>query len=136
MEFQCITMETPEPDNIEINLLKKDLLFNNKQFNLNMEKINEDTIKLIILNNSNGCDKYEGEYNFKNFQLLNKYFKMFNNFDELINDLIEIIQENNIEITNETDNEIFINVKVMSRKDNIVKLCLKKKELYEKDKIK
>ena len=66
---------------------------------------------------------------------MNKYFKMFDDLNELENDLINTIKENNIEITNIIEKEILINLKVFARNNNIVTIKLKQAEINEKDKI-
>ena len=66
---------------------------------------------------------------------MNKYFKMFDNIEELETDLISIIKDNNIEISNILENEIILQLKVLARNDNLVKINLQKVEINEKDKI-
>ena len=60
---------------------------------------------------------------------------MFDDLNELENDLINTIKENKIDIIKATENEISFNLKVLSRNDNNVIFKLKKAEIDEKDKI-
>ena len=56
----------------------------------------------------NTYEKYKNELNLNYIKKLNKYFKMFDNINELENDLIDINKENNIEIANVSKNEIIL----------------------------
>ena len=88
-----------------------------------VNKKNEEIIKFILMSKDiNTYEKYENELNLNYFKKLNKYFKMFDNINELENDLIAINKENNIEIANVSNNEIILQLRVLARNDNIVKL--------------
>jgi len=133
-EAPCIMFETPE--NEEKSIINKELVFKEMKFNFSINRINEDQIKFILLNKEiKDYKKYYNIFSLDNFKNMNKYFKMFDELSELENDLISIIKDNNIEIINVTKNEISINLKVLSRNDNIVTIKLKKAEIEEKDKI-
>ena len=93
-------------------------------------------LKFILLNKkTKDTKKYFSIYTLNDFKKLNKYFKMFDDLNELENDLINTIKENKIDIIKATENEISFNLKVLSRNDNNVIFKLKKAEIDEKDKI-
>lgn len=74
-----------------------------------VNKKNEEIIKFILMSKDiNTYEKYKNELNLNYFKKLNKYFKMFDNINELENDLIAINKENNIEIANVSKNEIIL----------------------------
>ena len=129
-------METPLPKNTEKNIINIDLSYNNKKYCLIINTINEETIKFISKNkNINENEKYEKEFNLEDFKNMNKYFKMFDNINELEKDLIPLIKENNVEIFNITKNEFKLSLKVLTRIDNIVLINLKKVEINDKENI-
>ena len=129
-------METPLPKNTEKNIINIDLSYNNKTYCLSINIINEEIIKFISKNkNFNEYEKYEKEFNLEDFKNMNKYFKMFDNINELEKDLIPLIKENNVEIFNITKNECKLSLKVFTRIDNIVLIDLKKVEINDKENI-
>lgn len=132
-----IPIITKGPDNkiIEINIFKAQLKFYDIQYNLYSDELNYDKLKLVLIQNDNNYNKYEQQFNLDDFYKINKYFKMFDSLKNLENDLIEIIKDNNIEITNIDNNEINLKIKVLSRHDNLVNIKLKKNELNEKEKL-
>ena len=118
---QSIFMETPEEDSLMI----KEIMYKDIKYNLYINKKN-DKIKFSLLND---FDKYEKEYILKDLHKINKYFKMFDNLENLVNDLIANISEykNDLQIINVNNQEFSINIKILAREDNIVKIVLKKK---------
>ena len=133
-EAPCIMFETPKND--EKNIFNTEILYNEISYTFSINKFNEDKLKFIILNkNSKDTKKYYNIFSLDDFKKMNKYFKMFDDLNELENDLINTIKENNIEITNIIEKEILINIKVLARNNNIVTIKLKQAEINEKDKI-
>ena len=133
-EAPCIMFETPKND--EKNIFNTEILYNEISYTFSINKFNEDKLKFIILNKkSKETKKYYNIFSLDDFKKMNKYFKMFDDLNELENDLINTIKENNIEITNIIEKEILINIKVFARNNNIVTIKLKQAEINEKDKI-
>ena len=133
-EAPCIMFETPKND--EKNIFNTEILYNEISYTFSINKFNEDKLKFIILNKkSKDTKKYYNIFSLDDFKKMNKYFKMFDDLNELENDLINTIKENNIEITNIIEKEILINLKVFARNNNIVTIKLKQAEINEKDKI-
>ena len=133
-EAPCIMFETPKND--EKNIFNKEILYNEISYTFSINKFNEDKLKFIILNKkSKDTKKYYNIFSLDDFKKMNKYFKMFDDLNELENDLINTIKENNIEIKNIIEKEILINIKVFARNNNIVTIKLKQAEINEKDKI-
>ena len=126
--------ETPKSE--EKNIYNEVISYNEINYNFNINKLNEDKLKFILLNKkTKDTKKYFNIYTLNDFKKLNKYFKMFDDLNELENDLINTIKENKIDIIKATENEISFNLKVLSRNDNNVIFKLKKAEIDEKDKI-
>ena len=126
--------ETPKSE--EKNIYNEVILYNEINYIFNINKLNEDKLKFILLNKkTKDTKKYFSIYTLNDFKKLNKYFKMFDDLNELENDLINTIKENKIDIIKATENEISFNLKVLSRNDNNVIFKLKKAEIDEKDKI-
>ena len=121
----------PDKEIKEIIKYKVELEFNQNNYELIISDINNDKIKFILLEKDNSCNKYEAIFNLEYFYLKNKYFKMFDKLNSLENDLIEIIKEKNIEIININSKEITIQLKVLSRTDNLVNFQLEKIKLNE-----
>lgn len=136
-------MESPIPIRISkdsskflpITIIKTQLEFNNNIYTFYLDKIGDNKLKFILVKNGRNCIKYEHEYELNDFHLKNKYFKMFDTLKDLQTDLIEIIKEKNICIKSINNKEINLQLKVISRKDNIINFQLNKVELGEKEKI-
>ena len=133
-------MEAPIPitkgleKSISINIIKTQIEYNNNIYILYLEKINDYKLKFILDKNEKDNLKYENEYELNDFYLKNKYFKMFDSLKDLETDLVEIIKENNICVI-EINKEINLQLKVVSRKENIVNFKINKVELNQKEKI-
>ena len=126
--------ETPKSE--EKNIYNEVISYNEINYYFNINKLNEDKLKFILLNKkTKDTKKYFSIYTLNDFKKLNKYFKMFDDLNELENDLINTIKENKIDIIKATENEISFNLKVLSRNDNNAIFKLKKAEIDEKDKI-
>ena len=120
---------------IPITIIKTQLEFNNNIYTFYLDKIGDLKLKFILVKNGRNCLKYENEYDLNDLHQKNKYFKMFDTLKDLQTDLIEIIKEKNICIKNINNKEIILQLKVISRKDNIINFQLSKVELNEKEKI-
>ena len=136
MENSILNIEKPNEINIQESLINIELLLNKKIFYFSIVKINANKLKFILTNkDDNNNIEYKNEYNFQNFLIMNKYFKMFDNINDLVKDLITLIKDNNLEIINYSDDEIVLGIKVFSRENNNVILKLKKEEIDDKEKI-
>ena len=85
------------------------------------------------MNDKGNC--YEKELNLFDLQKINKYFKMFNNSNELENDLFELCKNKNIQIINKEE-ILTLCIDVHTVKNNKIILYLNKVELDDKEKIK
>ena len=135
-EYSPVMIPVIKGDTVEEeNLMIKEIIFQDIKYDFSINKACE-KIKFILFND---IEKYEKEFTLKNFHSLNQYFKMFDNIDELIKDLIDIIseKEDNTEIIYGNNQEISVKIKIKIRKDiKIVEIKLKKREINQKDKIK
>ena len=126
-------VDTPIHKNEEKLLFNMPILFNDKKFSFNIYKINENKAKFNLSYKENNDIEYQNIIIFQNFGNMNKYFRMFNNINDLLNDLISIFKENKFEIQNYTNNLITINIKLYSRYDNIDNIFSLNLNRVEKD---
>ena len=136
MEKPALSIETPTQKIINKKLFNKDVILNDSIFDFSINKIDDNKISFIVSNKDIGqYMEYKKELTLENFKNINKYFKMFETLDELVNDLISRIKENNIEIEKQSDNVISLKFKIVIRTDNIIIINLVKVEIKEKEKI-
>ena len=135
MENSLLKIENPNHKNIQKSLINKELLYNKIIFHFSIIQINEDKLKFILSSKDDNNIEYNNEYNYQNFLKMNKYFKMFDNINDLSKDLITLINDNNLEIINYSDDAITISINAFSRENSNVILELKKEEINDKEKI-
>ena len=140
MEEQRLSIETPFLKISNKNVFNSDITLNDNHFDFNINKINDSQIAFIILNKDiSNYTEYKKELTLEDFKNMNKYFKIFETIDELLNDLISIIKDNNIQIGIQSENIVSIKLKLkfFSRIEdiNIVSINLAKREIKEKEKI-
>ena len=111
--------------------------------------INSENIKLIINNSKIKIiankqnigneelmfEKYETEIELTELKNKNKYFRMFETYQEFKFNSIELCKENKVNIIKEDNNEINISENLMVINDNLIYLTLKKIELNQKAQI-
>lgn len=131
MENPFISIEDKKEEN-EIFLITFNL--ENERYNCDMYIINEKVIKFLIVDNNNKMNKYEKEYTLADFISINKYFKMFDDMEELSNELIEIIKEKKIKFVSCQDNNFILQININKRNNNIIQLNFPKVEVKLKDK--
>ena len=110
------------------------LLFNRKKYYFSINEIN-DKIKFILINRDyNSNSEYQCINNYQDFIDINEYFRKFENINQISNELIHIIQENNFDIINETENIIEIQLLILSLSyNNKVKIVLTKMKNEENE---
>ena len=120
---------------IEVNLIKSTIEYNQNFYSFSLNKINDNKLKFILFQDEKRS-RYENQFDLNYFHILNKYFKMFDTLLDLEKDLIELIKEKNIKISNiNNTKEAILQLTVFSRSDNIVNFKLLKIELNQKEKI-
>ena len=110
--------------------------FNNINYSIIILKSDENNFKFIVRNMNDKGNCYEKELNLFDLQKINKYFKMFDNSNELENDLFELCKNKNIQIINQEEEIITLCIDVHTVKNNKIMLYLNKIELDDKEKIK
>ena len=136
MEEPTLFVNTPINENKEQNLINKEIIINQETFNFTINIINDDEIKFILLNKDNiSFIEYIKELSFENFRKVNKYFKMFDTLNEIGKELISIINENNLDIINESKDIFLMKLKLFSKTDNIVNIYLEKHEIKNEEKM-
>jgi hypothetical protein len=94
-------MDAPKPLNIEIFLNKFDLKYKDENINCMLYIENKVNLKIRCQSNKNeNFELFEKSFNLSDFKNMNKYFKMFDNCEELGKDLIELSKQNKISIQN------------------------------------
>jgi len=132
----------PLPDK-ETLILNTNLEFNNLSYNFSIFDINNHKIKLLIkeLENDNEnkilliLKKYETKLSFEDLKNRNKYFKMFDNYEETKNDFVELIKRNNFKIINIDEDELVLCVDLKTMTNNLMNVSLKKVIISDKEKV-
>lgn len=143
MEHQII--ETPdqmtlEPEN-ETNdqLINFKLEYNNDILDFSLFEINNQKLKLIIIENDykkSELKKYEAILELNQLKTAHKYFRMFDDYNEFKNNFIKLCNPNNIKITyhNISAIEIKIDLKLIS--NNLFTITLNEIQMGLKEKFK
>ena len=126
------------PINNESNLLKFDLQYNSDNIIFTLIDINNSKIKLTAKsqNNKGICKNYSVELTLDYLKKQNKYFKMFDNYQEFKNNFIDICKATrNIKVISMENGELIIVIDLLIISDNLLKLSLKENELSQKEQI-
>jgi len=126
------------PINNESNLLKFDLQYNFDNIIFSLIDINNSKIKLTSKsqNNKGICKNYSVELTLDYLKKQNKYFKMFDNYQEFKNNFIDICKATrNIKVISMENGELIIVIDLLIISDNLLKLSLKENELSQKEQI-
>ena len=138
--------EAPTPNPIyekETLLLNTNLEYNNFIYNFSIIDINNHNIKLLIkeLENDNENKillikkKYETKLVFEDLKSSNKYFKMFDNYEETKNDFVELIKRNGVKIINIDEDELVLCIDLKTMTNNLMNVSLKKVIMSAKEMI-
>ena len=83
-----------------------------------------------------GINSYDGDFNLKDLQLKDKYFKMFDTIEEAYKELLPYFNENQYNLKIE-ENNLSLNIEIEhSHKKNIIPFILQKSEIKNDDLIK
>ena len=126
------------PINNESNLLKFDLQYNFDNIIFSLIDINNSKIKLTAKsqNNKGICKNYSVELTLDYLKKQNKYFKMFDNYQEFKNNFIDICKATrNFKVISMENGELIIVIDLLIISDNLLKLSLKENELSQKEQI-
>lgn len=137
-------METPTPIekphyiNEEKDLLNFNIQHSDNNFNFILYNIDNRKLKLICIKD-NKKDiipiKYEKKIGLEELKSQNKYFKMFDKFQEFEKNFIDLCKANNISIIDYNDDELKLNMNLMVVSDNIINITLKKVSFLDREKI-
>ena len=122
----------PISASVESSLIDLNLNFNNKNFILSLFDAGNNSIKIIAkANNKDNNDiisfnKYEIVLTFEELKSLNRYFRMFDTFEDAKNNIIELCRANLIQINKIEDNEIIINLDLRTVENNLMRISLNK----------
>lgn len=139
-----ILMERPAPISVSItnelnesNLLKFELEFKSDKIDFSLIDISNSKIKLTANTQiKKGIFKnYSIELTLDYLKKQNKYFKMFDNYQEFRNNFIDICKAKNIEVINMENGELTIVIDLLVISDNLLYLSLKENELSQKEQI-
>ena len=132
-----IVIKTPTTP-IETNILNFTLKFNNNIFKYYLIDIDNQKLKLIAndeLNEENGLFKFEAILELDILKNTNKYFKMFDNYEEFKRDFIDLCKPTNIKITSLEKNEMIITIELIIKSDNLLNITLNKVQMPQKEQI-
>jgi hypothetical protein len=103
---------------------------NQKEFNIKIG-ILDNCIKIIIKEGKNALNNYNGEFNLKDLQSIDKYFKMFDTIDDAYKELLLSFNENQYNIKIQEYN-LILNLEIeYNHKKNIIPLILQKSEIKD-----
>jgi hypothetical protein len=137
-------MERPAPILIPItnelnesNLFKFELQYKSDNIDFSLIDINNSKIKLIANSQiKKGIFKnYSIELTLDYLKKQNKYFKMFDNYQEFRNNFIDICKAKNIKVINIENGELVIAIDLLIISENLLYLSLKENELSQKEQI-
>ena len=139
MEDAPVPFMTPKSSKLiedkEENLVGFNIDFNNNNYNFSLFDI--DNRLKVKINEENNLDKdrskYEAIIELDILKTVNKYFKMFDNFEEFKKDFIELCKPTNIKIIKINDKEIIIDIELAIKPS--LTLNLNKVEMNEKEEI-
>jgi len=137
-------MERPAPILIPItdelnesNLFKFELQYKSDNIDFSLIDINNSKIKLTANSQiKKGIFKnYSIELTLDYLKKQNKYFKMFDNYQEFRNNFIDICKAKNIKVISIENGELVIAIDLLIICENILYLSLKENELSQKEQI-
>ena len=137
-------MEKPAPILIPItnelnesNLFNFELQYKSDNIDFSLKDINNSKIKLTANSQiKNGIFKnYSIELTLDYLKKQNKYFKMFDNYQEFRNNFIDICKAKNIKVISMENGEIVIAIDLLIISENVLCLSLKENELSQKEQI-
>ena len=137
-------MEKPAPILIPItnelnesNLFNFELQYKSDNIDFSLKDINNSKIKLTAnYQIKKGIFKnYSIEFTLEYLKKQNKYFKMFDNYQEFRNNFIDICKAKNIKVISMENGEIVIAIDLLIISENVLYLSLKENELSQKEQI-
>ena len=137
-------MERPSPILIPItnelnesNLFKFELQYKSDNIDFSLIDINNSKIKLTAISQiKKGIFKnYSIELTLDYLKKQNKYFKMFDNYQEFRNNFIDICKAKNIKVISIENGELVIAIDLLIICENLLYLSLKENELSQKEQI-
>ena len=137
-------MERPAPILIPItnelnesNLIKFELQYKSDNIDFSLIDINNSKIKLTAISQiKKGIFKnYSIELTLDYLKKQNKYFKMFDNYQEFRNNFIDICKAKNIKVISIENGELVIAIDLLIICENLLYLSLKENELSQKEQI-
>ena len=137
-------MERPAPILVPItneinesNLLKFELQYKSDKIDFSLIDINNSKIKLTANSQiKKGIFKnYSIEFTLEYLKKQNKYFKMFDNYQEFRNNFIDICKAKNIKVINIENGELVIAIDLLIISENLLYISLKENELSQKQQI-
>ena len=112
----------------EKNLIDFSLKINEQLYNCSFKEIDGSKIKIIAILSNYPFHIFVNEFNLYDFQNMNRNFRIYDNINELANDLIGYIKENKIRISDIKKNKLTIELNIIAKIDNIVNMTLNLKE--------
>ena len=104
---------TSSGDSGEKDILDFSLKFNEESYSCTLKMIDNAIIKFILTSTKNSLLIYENEFDLSSFQMLNRNFKIYEDINEIKNDLIGYIEKNSLKINEINEKEIILQLKIM-----------------------
>ena len=127
-----------KPSSSNLNILKlveeKEYLkkFNKKEIKITLG-LSSDFINILI---KEGINTFNGQFNLKEMQSKDKYFRMFDTIEEAYKEFLTIFNENQFNIKIE-ENNLILNVEIEhSHKKNVISFILENSQIKKEDLIK
>ena len=120
----------------EKNITDFSLKYNKIDYQCSLYNVNDSSLKFILRPSDNFLITYQKEFDFSQFQELNRNFRIYENLKEIQNDLISYIKQNQLTIDKQDKNSITLKLSLVAKKENLVMFNLFKKDLPDKEKFK
>ena len=132
MASTTLNFDTPNYNNLESLIIKFNLEYDKNKYIFSFFDLGNDLLKIIaekhIDENSDMIlpDKYGIIIHFEELKNLNRYFKMFDTFEQVKTNIIELCKANTIKIIEIKENELSFNLDLKTVNNNILMITLKK----------
>ena len=118
-------------------ILNTNIEFNNNIYNFSLFDIKNNKIILQAKkenNKDNILYKYESKLELDRLKSINKYFKMFDTFEEFRKDFIELCKSvKNMKIVKVNNKEMILSIELPIKSDNLITLILDRVEMSQKE---
>jgi len=137
MDLNKSNYDAPKP-NAEDLIIKQDLEYHKKMFNIFLFDIGNDSIKILAKEKNDDIisyNNYEIVLQLEELKNLHKYFRMFDNFEEAKSYIIALCKVDSFEIEEIKENELILILDLKTIKNDKMIISLNKIKIDEKEEI-